>query len=109
MIILNVKYCSFFSFAILLIFELKKNTFTGHLPLKLNDFKRRYRSLTATYVTFSPDGKDLLANLGGEQIYLFNVISRRKQMVFDMSERALNFAFDVRESCDDLKMDCCGE
>lgn len=79
------------------------------MPVKLSDFRRRYRSLTATYVTFSPDGKDLLANLGGEQIYLFNVMSRRKQMVFDMSEKALNFAFDVRESCDDLKMDCCGE
>lgn len=79
------------------------------MPPKLSDFKRRYRSLTATYVSFSPDGKDLLANLGGEQIYLFNVSSRRKQIVFDMSERALNFAFDVRENCDELKMDCCGE
>lgn len=79
------------------------------MPVKLTDFRRRYRHLTTTYVTFSPDGKDLLANLGGEQIYLFNVMSRRKQMVFDMSEKALNFAFDVRESCDDLKMDCCGE
>lgn len=70
---------------------------------------RRYRSLTTTYVTFSPDGKDLLANLGGEQIYLFNINSRRKQMVFDMGEKAVNLSFDVTESYDDLKMDCCGK
>lgn len=60
-------------------------------------------------MTFSPDGKDLLANLGGEQIYLFNIASRRKQMVFDMSGRALEFHFDAKESCDNLKMDCCGK
>ncbi|XP_054722038.1 WD and tetratricopeptide repeats protein 1-like [Uloborus diversus] len=58
----------------------------GHLPLKQDDFKRRYRTLTATYVAFSPDGSEMLANLGGEQIYLFDILKRRKQMSFDMSE-----------------------
>lgn len=60
-------------------------------------------------MTFSPDGKDLLANLGGEQIYLFNIVSKRKQLVFNMSEKALNFNFDVKESGENLKMDCCGK
>lgn len=83
--------------------------YLGHLPLKQNDFRRRYRSLTATYVTFSPDGKDLLANLGGEQIYLFNIQSKRKQLVFNMSEKALNFNFNAKESKEELKMDCCGK
>ncbi|GFS78959.1 WD and tetratricopeptide repeats protein 1 [Trichonephila clavipes] len=58
----------------------------GHLPLKQDDFKKRYRTLTSTYVAFSPDGNELLANLGGEQIYLFNVLSKRKQLSFDMKE-----------------------
>lgn len=58
-------------------------------------------------MTFSPDGKDMLANLGGEQIYLFNIISRRKQLVFDMSERAVNF--NAKGSSNKLKTTCCGE
>ncbi|KAG1683268.1 WD and tetratricopeptide repeats protein 1 [Nymphon striatum] len=45
----------------------------GHLPLKLKEYKEKHRSLASTYLTFSPDGSELLVNLGGEQIYLFNV------------------------------------
>lgn len=63
--------------------------------------------MTSTYVTFSPDGKDMLANLGGEQIYLFNIVSRRKQLVFDMSEKALNF--NAKGSSNKLKASCCGK
>lgn len=37
----------------------------------MSDYGRKYRSLASTYVEFSPDGSELLANLGGEQIYLF--------------------------------------
>ncbi|CAL1298755.1 unnamed protein product [Larinioides sclopetarius] len=58
----------------------------GHLPLKQDDFKKRYRTLTSTYVAFSPDGNELLANLGGEQIYLFNILKKRKQLSFDMMD-----------------------
>ncbi|KAK3596933.1 hypothetical protein CHS0354_002500 [Potamilus streckersoni] len=57
----------------------------GHLPRKQTDFKKRYRTLNATYVTFSPDGCELLVNLGGEQIYLFDVNRRRKPQKFDLS------------------------
>jgi len=41
--------------------------------------------LAATYVTFSPDGQELLVNLGGEQIYLFDVNRGRKAEKFDIS------------------------
>ncbi|XP_035215285.1 WD and tetratricopeptide repeats protein 1-like, partial [Stegodyphus dumicola] len=58
----------------------------GHLPLKQDDFKKRYRTLTSTYVAFSPDGNELLANLGGEQIYLFNILSKRKHVSFDTND-----------------------
>jgi len=44
----------------------------AHLPRKLEDYRRRYRSLASTYVTFDPTGRYLLANLGGEQIYLYD-------------------------------------
>ena len=50
----------------------------GHLPRKIADYEKRHRSLASTYVTFSPDGGDLLVNLGGEQIYLFNLYNRQR-------------------------------
>ena len=42
----------------------------GHLPQKQQDYRKRYRALASTYLTFSPDGTELLVDLGGEQIYL---------------------------------------
>ncbi|XP_046437062.1 WD and tetratricopeptide repeats protein 1-like [Daphnia pulex] len=47
----------------------------GHLPQKLDDYRRRFRSLASTYVTFDPSGRYLLANLGGEQIYLYDCLT----------------------------------
>lgn len=47
---------------------------TGHLPVKLPDYNNRLRVLVATYVTFSPDGTELLVNMGGEQV--------RRQLTF---------------------------
>ncbi|VDO94965.1 unnamed protein product [Soboliphyme baturini] len=58
----------------------------GHLPVKQPDFRRRYRPLTSTYLTFSPCGNDLLVNLGGEQIYLFDVNSYRRSVIFDLRQ-----------------------
>ncbi|KAK3097055.1 hypothetical protein FSP39_005944 [Pinctada imbricata] len=57
----------------------------GHLPQKQQDYKKRYRTLASTYLTFSPDGTELLVNLGGEQIYLFDINRRRKAEKFDIS------------------------
>lgn len=57
----------------------------GHLPQKQLDYKKRYRTLAATYVTFSPDGRELLVNLGGEQIYLFDINNNRVPEKFDIS------------------------
>jgi len=48
----------------------------GHLPGKETFYRKRLRPLAATYITFSPDGKDLLVNLGGEQVYLFSELNR---------------------------------
>ncbi len=31
------------------------------------------KTLSVTFLTFSPDGKELLVNLGGEQLYLFDL------------------------------------
>lgn len=46
----------------------------GHLPPRLSkDFPRELRPYVATYVNFSPDGNEVITNLGGEQIYLFDI------------------------------------
>lgn len=47
----------------------------GHLPQKLDDYRRRFRSLASTYVTFDSSGRYILANLGGEQIYLYDCLT----------------------------------
>ncbi|GAB6027757.1 WD and tetratricopeptide repeats [Chamberlinius hualienensis] len=58
----------------------------AHLPMKQSDYKRKYRALAATYLTFSPDGKELLLNLGGEQIYIFNVTQPTLVKLFDKDD-----------------------
>nr|KAG5706868.1 hypothetical protein BaRGS_004203 [Batillaria attramentaria] len=50
----------------------------GHLPQKQSDYRKRYRTLASTYVTFGPTGRELLVNLGGEQIYLFDINSHQR-------------------------------
>ena len=49
--------------------------YIAHLPRKLEKYpQRRFRTLASTYVTFDPTGRYLLANLGGEQIYLYDCV-----------------------------------
>jgi len=55
----------------------------GHLPLR-DSVVNKKRNLAATYVTFSPDGGDLLVNLGGEQVYLFNTLNPQRPKIFDL-------------------------
>ncbi|WAR08495.1 WDTC1-like protein [Mya arenaria] len=57
----------------------------GHIPQKKDDYRKKLRALAATYVTFSPDGRELLVNLGGEQIYLFDVNRKRQIEKFDLN------------------------
>lgn len=59
----------------------------GHLPQKHHDYRRKYRTLASTYVTFSPDGNELLVNLGGEQVYLFDINKRCPPQRFDTGTR----------------------
>ncbi|KAM3935853.1 WD and tetratricopeptide repeats protein 1 isoform 1-T1 [Leptodactylus fuscus] len=54
----------------------------GHLPVKLPDYNNRLRVLVATYVTFSPDGTELLVNMGGEQVYLFDLTFKQRPCTF---------------------------
>ncbi|XP_039314625.1 WD and tetratricopeptide repeats protein 1 isoform X3 [Solenopsis invicta] len=40
------------------------------------------RSITTTYLTFSDDGNELLVNMGGEQIYLFDINDPNSSKIF---------------------------
>lgn len=53
----------------------------GHLPVKLPDYNNRLRILVATYVTFSPDGTELLVNMGGEQVITTLMKWREKRLL----------------------------
>ncbi len=44
----------------------------GHLPKMRRKIAMTGKQYAATHVTFSSDGRELMANLGGEQIYLFD-------------------------------------
>lgn len=75
-VILNVSFAPFDIFLC-----------SGHLPQKQHDYHRKYRTLASTYVTFSPDGSELLVNLGGEQVYLFDINNRQMPQHFDVAIR----------------------
>ncbi len=60
---------------------------SGHLPQKQPDYRKKYRTLASTFLTFSPDGSELLVNLGGEQIYLFNIYEPRQPERFKLPQK----------------------
>ncbi|TRY81256.1 hypothetical protein DNTS_000548 [Danionella cerebrum] len=55
----------------------------GHLPMN-----NRLRVLVATYVTFSPDGTELLVNMGGEQVYLFDLTFKQRPYTFFCAQKS---------------------
>lgn len=61
----------------------------GHLPVKQQDLQKKFRTLAATYLTFGSNGVDLLLNLGGEQIYLFDITRKRPPKSFDLPKTVL--------------------
>jgi hypothetical protein len=43
----------------------------GHLPKRIDEYSKRFKNLAVTFIQFSPNGNELLVNLGGEQLYSF--------------------------------------
>lgn len=64
----------------------------GHLcSASLPRLKRSSCSnVAATYLSFSADGEDLLVNLSGEQVYLYNITNYQQPVAYD---------FDKIDSC----------
>ena len=44
----------------------------GHLPGAEFKFHRRLRPLASTYIAYNSSGTELVCNLGGEQVYLYD-------------------------------------
>ena len=67
----------------------------GHLPKKVKEYRKRMKTLSCTFLAFSPSGQELLVNLGGEQLYLFdakigNQNPSKTQFKFDSFKQMLN-------------------
>ena len=54
----------------------------GHLNEQITKRMKRYRQYAVTYVTWSLDGRELLVNLGGEQVYLYDLYDHRQPVHF---------------------------
>ena len=55
----------------------------GHLNEQISHKRmRRYRQFAVTYVTWSLDGRELLVNLGSEQVYLYDLCDTRRPVHF---------------------------
>jgi len=59
---------------------------------KPGEYRRRFRTLACTFLTFSPDGNEILVNLGGEQIYLFDIFNSRRPQKYDTGSRGIDTA-----------------
>ena len=64
----------------------------GHLPKKIVEYHKRMKTLSVTFLTFSPDGSELLVNLGGEQLYLFDLNGKNQEatLKYDSFKYLLN-------------------
>uniref|UniRef100_A0A1B6D964 WD and tetratricopeptide repeats protein 1 n=1 Tax=Clastoptera arizonana TaxID=38151 RepID=A0A1B6D964_9HEMI len=67
-----------------------------YVPGNLNEHikHKKFRTLTATYITFNSNGIDLLLNLGGDLVYLFDITKKRPPKAFDIPLSSLS-----KESC----------
>ena len=67
----------------------------GHLPGAEVKFHRRLRPLASTYIAYNSAGTELLCNLGGEQVYLYD-----RWALY--SQAGAQFTKAVMENCDKI-------
>ncbi|KAL1131225.1 hypothetical protein AAG570_010843 [Ranatra chinensis] len=73
----------------------------GHVLCRKKFSERDLREYSATYVTFGPNGTELLVNLGSEQIYLFDIRTNERSLL-------LKHTNDNKEVCLPLNGYCNG-
>lgn len=69
--------------------------FSGHLN-KWNDERNSFTNKAITYLTFSPNGNELLVNIGAEQIYLYDINNAKEpDVIYSLSH--LSFALKMKK------------
>ena len=48
--------------------------------------RKPYNTLATTYLSFSPDGRELLVNLSGEHVYLYNALHYQEALQYEFVE-----------------------
>ena len=61
----------------------------GHLHHKQKEYRRRMRYLCATYLTFNFKGNELLVNVGGEQVYLYNLNNKHHSLYQQFQQNSI--------------------
>lgn len=56
----------------------------GHMHPYTEILPRKQRSYVITYLTFSPDGQELLVNYGGDYVYLYNLMDQANNAFFNV-------------------------
>ncbi|XP_025190600.1 WD and tetratricopeptide repeats protein 1-like [Melanaphis sacchari] len=57
----------------------------GHIHTYNNEvLPKKQKSYVITYLTFSPDGQELLVNYGGEYVYLYNLLDQADNAFFNI-------------------------
>lgn len=64
----------------------------GHLSCSSSSWSKRdaRNSVAATYVSFSSSGQELLVNLSGEQVYLYNTASHQQPITYEFDKTDAN-------------------
>lgn len=64
--------------------------------------RRSFRSLATTYVAFNSDGSELLVNLSGEHVYLYDTVCFREALSYSMdgvSASSSSPSFETAQPC----------
>uniref|UniRef100_A0A0K8S7M9 WD and tetratricopeptide repeats protein 1 n=1 Tax=Lygus hesperus TaxID=30085 RepID=A0A0K8S7M9_LYGHE len=79
----------------------------GHVPSKKKCTDRELREYSATYVTFGPNGTDLLVNLGSEQIYLFDIMTKSRSLLVRHTNDNQEVSPPLKTYCDSDSFEKC--
>ena len=71
----------------------------GHISNPCSGKTKKSNTLATTYLTFSPDGRELLVNLSGEHIYLYNVLHYQEALKYEFVENMESHSSKMPASC----------
>ncbi|KAH8865113.1 WD and tetratricopeptide repeats protein 1 [Schistosoma japonicum] len=91
---LNIPSCSLPSFP----YDAAKYFVPCHLPGKILTDGLDYRTFSVTSVSFSSNGEELLANIGRDNIYLFNLASQNEPFQCPSSFKSTRLLYNLSAS-----------